>query len=131
MVLKGSIPMYSDYVNFQANKNEFKLQMIEAGIYPSFYLTYEDSADLIYTNSSDLYSTKYDTYRDTVIAYDTEFKEIADATEGAFILRHDKVSAGVNKVTYDNGVVIYVNYTDKAVTADDVTVDALSAKVVK
>ncbi len=131
MVLKGSIPMYSDYVNFQANKNEFKLQMIEAGVYPSFYLTYADSADLIYTKSSDLYSTKYDTYRDTVIAYDAEFKEIADATEGAFILRHDKVATGVNKITYDNGVVIYVNYTDKAVSVEGVTVDALSAKVVK
>ncbi len=131
MVLKGSIPMYSDYVNFQANKKEFRLQMIEAGVYPSFYLTYEDSADLIYTNSSDLYSTKYDTYRDTVIAYDAEFKEIADATAGAFVLRHDKVATGVNKVTYDNGVVIYVNYTDKAVSVEDITVDALSAKVVK
>lgn len=131
MVLKGSVPMYSDYVNFQANKNEFKLQMIEAGVYPSFYLTYADSADLIYTKSSDLYSTKYDTYRDTVIAYDAEFKEIADATAGAYILRHDKVATGVNKITYDNGVVIYVNYTDKAVVAGDVTVEALSAKVVK
>lgn len=131
MVLKGSVPMYSDYVNFQANKSEFKLQMIEAGVYPSFYLTYADSADLIYTKSSDLYSTKYDTYRDTVIAYDAEFREIADATAGAYILRHDKVATGVNKVTYDNGVVIYVNYTDKAVVAEDVTVEALSAKVVK
>ena len=35
------------------------------------------------------------------------------------------------KVTYDNGVVIYVNYTDTAVVTDEVTIDALSAKVVK
>ncbi|MDY5180605.1 DUF5696 domain-containing protein, partial [Butyribacter sp.] len=30
MVLKGIIPMYSDYVNFEANKQEFLLQMVEA-----------------------------------------------------------------------------------------------------
>ena len=29
MVLKGIIPMYSDYVNFEANKQEFFLQMVE------------------------------------------------------------------------------------------------------
>ena len=43
MVLKGIIPMYSNYVNFEANKQEFLLQMVEAGVYPSFYVTYENS----------------------------------------------------------------------------------------
>lgn len=131
MVLKGIIPMYSDYVNFEANKKEFRLQMIEAGVYPSFYLTAEDSSDLIYTNSAGLYSTKYDTYRDTVIAYDKDFRELAAVTKDAFILRHDRLAAGINKVTYDNGVVIYINYNDYDITADGTTVGAMSAKVVK
>ena len=32
MVLKGILPMYSDYVNFEANKTEFFLQMVESGV---------------------------------------------------------------------------------------------------
>lgn len=130
MVLKGILPMYGDYVNFEANKNEFRLQLVESGVFPSFYLTYENSSDLIYTDSSDLYSTQYETYKDEVIAYDKEFRELAQKLEGALILRHEKLQNQVNKVTYDNGTVIYINYSKNAVTADGFTVDAVSYKVV-
>lgn len=129
MCLKGIIPMYSDYVNFEANKHEFELQMVETGVYPSFYLTYEDSSDLIYTNSADLYSTKYSTYRDTVVEYDAKFSELAAKTQDAVIVNHETLESGVKKVTYDNGVVIYVNYNEEAVEVDGVQMEALSYKV--
>ncbi len=129
MVLKGIIPMYSDYINFEANKTEFFLQMIESGVYPSFYITYENSSALIYTNSSDLYSTQYETYRNTIIEYDKELRAVAEQVEGAFIIDHEKMDNNVTKVTYDNGVVIYVNYSENNVTVDGVEIDALSYKV--
>lgn len=129
MVLKGIIPMYSDYVNFEANKTEFFLQMIEAGVYPSFYVTKENSSALIYTRSSNLYTTEYSTYRDTIISYDEQLREVAESVEGAYIVDHEKTESGVAKVTYDNGVVVYVNYSDKAVSIDGITVDALSYSV--
>lgn len=129
MVLKGILPMYADYANFEANKQEFYLEMVESGCYPSFYLTYEDSSDLIYTNSADLYSTKYEIYKDMIVEYDAQFRALANQTQGAMIINHAKLQTGVNKVTYDNGVVIYVNYTDVAVTVDGYTVEALSYKV--
>lgn len=128
IVLKGIIPMYSEYVNFEANKQEFRLQMIESGVYPSFYITHEDSADLIYTNSADLYSTQYSTYRDTITEYDADFRAVAALTGDAMIVSHEKLAEGVSRVTYDNGVVIYVNYNQDAVTVDGVTVDGLSYK---
>lgn len=129
MVLKGIIPMYSDYVNFEANKTEFFLQMVESGVYPSFYITYENSSALIYTNSSDLYSTEYATYRDSIISYDEQLREVASAVEGACIADHEKMDNGVTKVTYDNGTVIYVNYTENEVSVDGITVDAMSYQV--
>ncbi len=129
MTLKGIMPMYSDYVNFEANKNEFFLQMIESGVYPSFYITYENSSALIYTNSCDLYSTEYSTYKDTIIEYDRKLSEVAQAVDGAFITNHVKLDNNVTEVTYDNGVVIYVNYAEEDVTVNGVTVPALSYKV--
>lgn len=129
MVLKGVIPMYSDYVNFEANKTEFFLQMIESGVYPSFYITYENSSALIYTNSSDLYSTEYNTYKDTIIEYDEKLREVAGMVDGALIIRHEKLDNGVTVVTYDNGVAIYVNYSGQEQTAGGVTVPAMSYKV--
>lgn len=129
MVLKGVIPMYSEYVNFEANKTKFFLEMVESGVYPSFYLTYENSSALIYTNSSDLYSTQYDTYRDSLIQYDKELRELTGKIDGACIAKHEKLDSGVVRVTYDNGVAIYVNYTENDVTEDGLVVGAMSYKV--
>ncbi len=129
MTLKGVIPMYSDYVNFEANKTEFFLQMVESGVYPSFYITYENSSALIYTNSSDLYSTEYSTYKDIIIEYDQKLKEVAEAVDGAMIIRHEKLDNDVTVVTYDNGIAIYVNYSEQEQTVNGVTVPAMSYKV--
>lgn len=126
MVLKGIVPMYSEYVNFEANKKEFLLQMVESGVFPSFYLTNEDSSDLIYTNSADLYSTKYSTYKNTVIEYDKQLRALNQELKGACIVNHEKRSNGVTVVTYDNGVKVYVNYTDTAQKVDGRTVEAMS-----
>lgn len=129
MVLKGILPMYSEYVNFEADKTEFFLRMVEAGVYPSFYLTHENSSGLIYTNSSDLYSTQFDIYQDTVVEYDRKLREVAEKVEGAYIMKHEEVEEDVIRVTYNNGVVIYVNYSEKTVAYDDMVIEAMSYKV--
>ena len=84
---------------------------------------------MIYTNSSDLYSTEYNTYKDTIIEYDEKLREVAGMVDGALIIRHEKLDNGVTVVTYDNGVAIYVNYSGQEQTADGVTVPAMSYKV--
>lgn len=131
MVLKGIVPMYSDYVNFEANKQEFLLLMIESGIFPSFYLTKENSSDLIYTNSSDLYSTEYSTYMDSVVAFDRTLRSLNKDTEGALIVKHERLENGVTAVTYDNGVVIYVNYTGETQQVNGETLDVNSFSYTK
>ncbi len=128
LVLKGIVPMYSDYVNFEANKTEFFLQLVESGVYPSFYITQNNASALIYTNSSDLYSTQYVTYRDTIIQYDRELRALWEMTKDACITDHRKLDSGVTRVTYSNGAVIYVNFSSRSVQADGVTIDALSYK---
>ena len=129
MVLKGVLPMYSQYVNFEANKTENFLQMVESGIYPSFYLTWEETSQLIYTNSSNLYSLEFETYRDTIAEYDAALRQLAQLTQDANILSHETLASGVVKVTYSNGLEIFVNYTEHDFTADGITVEALSYKV--
>ncbi len=129
MVLKGILPMYSNYVNFEANKTENFLQMVESGIYPSFYLSWEETSQLLYTNSSNLFSLEFENYKDTVVEYDKALRALAAQTYGAHIIRHDTLDTGIVKVSYDNGVVIYINYTEAAYTVDGITVEALSYKV--
>ena len=128
IALKGVLPMWSGYVNFEANKTEFYLRLAETGVYPSFYVTAEDSSALIYTNSADLYSTGWETWRETVVEYDRELKKLAALTDGAFITGHERMDNGVTKVTYDNGVNVYVNYSETDAEIDGITVGALSWK---
>lgn len=129
IVLKGVIPVYSEYVNFEANKQEFFLKMVETGTYPSFYITKESSAELIYTNSCDIYSSEYSVYRDTIIEYTLELQALNAKVAGAHIVGHEITGNGVTKVTYDNGVTVYVNYSRTAQTVDGTTVEAMSYKV--
>ena len=53
---------------------------------------------------------------------------MAALTGNAMIVRHEMLAEGVNKVSYDNGVVFYINYNQDAVTVDGMTIDGLSYK---
>ncbi len=128
LVLKGIVPMYSDYVNFEANKTEQFLKLAETGVYPSFYITKENSSALIYTNSNDLYSTQFSAYRDTIIDYDRQLRALAEGTADAVIIRHEKLDGDVRRVTYSNGFVVLVNYSGTDAEVDGVTVPARSWK---
>ena len=121
--LKGLIPMYSDYVNFEANKKERFLNLAETGVYPSFYVTRQNSSALLYTNSNDLYSTEFTAYRETIAEYDKALRALAEKTAGAVITGHEKLEGDVRKVTYSNGTVVYVNYSAEERTVDGITLD--------
>lgn len=126
IVLKGILPMYGDYVNFEANEREYFLKLVETGIYPSFYLTYENPSELIYTNSSHVYTSQYAVYREQILSYYEELKKINGLTQNSMITGHEITDTGVTIVTYDNGVKLYINYSTADAAADNVTVPALS-----
>ncbi len=129
MVLKGIIPMYGNYVNFEANKDQYFLKLIETGIFPSFYLTYEDPAKLIYTNSCNIYSSEYRVYRDTIVKYYNELKKADDLIKDSYMIEHEKLDNGLTVVTYNNGVRFYINYSKKDIVMNGITVPAMSYKV--
>ena len=130
IVLKGVMPVYSEYINFEANKQEFFLKMIESGSYPSFYITRESSSELIYTNSNDIYSSQYSAYADQIEAYAKELKEINDKVKDATITAHDIFGDAV-RVIYSNGVKIYVNYGENEATVDGVKLQPLTYQLVQ
>ncbi|KAA0965611.1 hypothetical protein FQ087_04755 [Sporosarcina sp. ANT_H38] len=130
LTLRGIVPLYSEYTNFQANQKEFFLQLVEQGLNPSFYITHEDPSELLNTNSSHIYSSKYDRYDEMIQAYYQELKEVYEQTEGSIIQDYSRLN-GVTKVTYGNGTIIYVNYQQQDVQFDGLTIKGLSYKVVQ
>ena len=129
IVLKGIMPLYGDYTNFEADKKEYFLKLVETGVFPSFYITYEDTSKLLYTNSNNIYSAKYSVYKNEIINDYTKLKEVNKAVQGACIEKHEKPQKNVSVVTYDNGVKIYVNYNNYGVDIDGATVNAMSYRV--
>ncbi len=123
IVLKGSLTLHSEYINFQANSTEYYLKMIESGVFPSFLLAGESPAELIYTDSNSLYSLLYSEYADWIEEYDRVFRELAENTAGAVVTGHSRRD-GVAVVTYSNGYQVIVNYNDQATEHNGVAVEA-------
>ena len=129
-VLKGCVPMYSDYVNFEADKTDYFLKLVETGVYPSFYLTYESPSVLQNTNSDKIYSSQYDYYKEEVVSYYKELKEVNEAIGDSLVAdyyRKDDVSVTV----YENGVTVYVNFSEKSAHVNGLIIPANSYQVVQ
>ena len=116
-------------MNFEANKQEFFLKLVETGVYPSFYITQESSAKLLYTNSSDIYSSEYSTYKDTIVEYYKELKALHEKIADSTVTKHEIVDNDIRIVTYSNGVTVYINYGADAVSVDGVTIESMSYEV--
>ena len=126
MVIHGCI----DYAGYAVNlsdsydRQEIILRMIEFGLYPRFTLSYKDSSNIKYSGLNSLYSTRYEIWLEEAADIYREVNEALKHTTNSPITEHRMVSQGVKRITYDNGVVIYVNENNSDATADNITVPA-------
>ncbi|MDF2586491.1 MAG: hypothetical protein K0S41_332 [Anaerocolumna sp.] len=126
MVLKGYIPYWASYSNFEANEKQFFLKMIEYGAYPSFILTEESPNLLRNTNSSYIYTSEYDVLKGTIIKYYTEIGDVLRLVEGVSIQSHNYVDNNVVSVVYENGVQIIINYSNEDYELGDTIIPTMS-----
>lgn len=129
LTLKGIVPMYAEYVNFQANQEAFFLQMVEQGLNPSFLITHESPANLINSNSSHIYSSEYTRYEEMIQEYYDELLAIYNQTEGAVISSYER-EGSITRVGYENGVEIILNYSNNPQTIEGQKIESMSYKVV-
>lgn len=131
IALSGEIPCYAEYVNFQANSHEFLLHLLEQGVRPSFLLTFEDPIELQQTNSSDIYSSRYELYESIIVSWYRDLSELAEIVgpEGK-IMNHVR-QGDLACVTWDNGTRVYLNFGDNPGTMDGVSLEKLSYKIVR
>ncbi len=130
IALSGQIPYYVEYTNFQANTNEFFLHLVEQGARPSFLLTWEDPIELQNTNSSSIYSSRYELYKEMIVEWYGELAGLYDVVgDQGMIMDHER-SGDMAKVTWDNGTVVYLNFGGKPAEMDGVSLDKMSFKVV-
>ena len=129
IALSGKMPAYLEYVNFQANAHKFFLRLAEQGTRPCFLLTMEDPIALQHTNSADIYSSRWDLYRVTIAMWYTQLKSLHERIDGASITGHD-VAGDVTRVTWSNGVRVYLNYGETLAEMDGVSLEPMTWKAV-
>ena len=129
IALRGTLPLYATYSNFESNANEFFLKLVETGVNPSYLLTYEDSSLLKETNLSHIFSSNFSSYREEIIERYQELTELHHHISDSKIVAYRRED-GISQVTFDNGVSIWVNFNDYSVMIEGQQIGAQSYKVV-
>ena len=129
LVLSGHTELYSPEINFMADYDRLALRLVEYNIYPYFTITSEDSSKLRYTNSEYLYTSMFSLWEDDIVEFYSFVSKALNNTLGASIISHKAIESGVAKVSYSNGVIIYVNYNNTSVSLDGLTISPLSYEV--
>lgn len=124
IVLKGSVDLYSTYMNQGAYSQSSILKMAEYGIYPSFLVMNAKNSQLNKTPLEDYCSLSFDSWQETIVSAYSQLNNALVQTEGAHIAEHSVLSQGLVRVTYDNGVKIYVNYLSQNQEADGLIISA-------
>lgn len=131
IVLAGYIPLYGPAINFSSNQQDDLLRHVEFGIYPSYFLTHEATANMLNTRSSWIYTSSYDQWGEDIQRVYQWMDALLAPVRGQEIIAHDKLAEGVMATTYANGRQIIVNYNDQAYTQDGITVEAKNALLVE
>lgn len=130
IVFKGYVSMSGGSLNLATNANDSLLKAVETGTGLTYTLIGQYDTNLVSSYQNVFYgSLYYDEsvglgVKDSLISTVKEYKEYFDLVKGAAITNHEVVAEGVNKTTFDNGISVYVNYTDKEFATDDGVVAA-------
>ena len=71
-----------------------------------------------------MYSVQYELYMEEIEDFYTELSTAFDGVVNVSIVGHEILDYDVRKVTYENGVVIYINRGSEDVTVDGISVPA-------
>lgn len=120
LVLDGCVSYSTEPLNFQTQKDmsDLLLKCIETRSNPKFYVMDAQMDELKYAVYADYLSITYSDWADRIGQLFQEYKAFADKVEGSTIASHETLAENLVKVTYENGVTVYVNYGDKKVSAE-------------
>ena len=118
--------------NLSSDLEREVLRWVEMGYTPYFELTHDNTEELMYTEYQSLFSADYASWQERVAWAARQFTEgdLAELSD-QLILRHERISDTLVKVTYENGTAVYVNYAPEAVQTEGVTVPAMGWTAVK
>lgn len=126
MIIHGYIDYAGSQLNFHDSKDrtEITLRLIEYGASPRYVFTHESASEMKYTALNKFYATKYENWCDEAVEMYNTVNSVLKYVSGETIAKHEILDSGVRKITYSNGVAIYVNYTDYDAVEDGINIPA-------
>ena len=128
MVIHGYIDYACSAINL-ADYSDYDmliLNLIETGAAPHFTLSYEDASEMKYSGLNKIYTSDEDYWFEDAVEIYGEVNEALAGVSGQTMVSHEILDEGVRKVTYENGVVFYINRSAASVTVEGVEIGAYS-----
>lgn len=130
MVLHGLISYSSSLPgNLSSDMSMTKLHWIEYGYLPTFMLS-GGRESLLGTDYDLLFSSDYEHWKETIVSTVDEFEEELSGIKNQYMISHTSENDVVT-VTYSNGTIIVINYSDKPITVDNTEIPAKDYFVVE
>lgn len=122
MVIHGCIEYSGDPINLDGDTRQVFLQAVEAGAGMYYRWCYAPNDQVQELWFEGMYSLSYVSWIDGAIEMYKEYNDLLNSTAGSFMVEHEIVAEDVVKVTYENGITVYVNYNSYDYTAQDGTI---------
>ena len=129
MVLSGHVKLYTPHLNYVNDLDHMALKMIEYNLRPSFITTKAPGYQLRHTNYEYLFTTEFDLWKSSMIEQYHKVSPYLNQVIGAHIISHRYVTDDLVEVSYDNGVILYINYGQTTYQDLDFVVSPRSAAV--
>ncbi|MGN0793822.1 MAG: DUF5696 domain-containing protein [Aristaeellaceae bacterium] len=128
MIVHGCVDYTGKAINTYVSDNMRRelLEMVEYGASTRYVFTWENATEMKYTALNKFYATTFDAWVDEAVEYYTFVNEALRHVSNATMVEHMSLSDTLKRVTYSNGVVLYVNYGTEAAQADGQTVEAMN-----
>lgn len=123
IALHGYIQYTGHPINLSGDYKKEMLTCLEYGVIPYFLLCYNESSILKESGIYDsFYSVNFHTWKEQAVSIYKEVNEVLSKVQDSPILHHEKLMDSVYLTVYENQTQIYVNYSEKQVDINGITI---------
>lgn len=115
MVFKGYIPMTTESVNLAGDSDKLILRAVESGCALNYTVMKQWDNPLLSTAHPEFYNGVYDDVVNVIVKNNERLSEYYSKTANAQITSHRILESGARETVFDNGVKVYVNYSNDPV----------------
>ena len=113
LVTHGYIEYSGIAMNLLPDKQLYLLRSVEYGALPQYFGTYADSTELRNTVLEGMFAAGYYDWRDIAVSQIRQLGDLNIKINGQQMTGHIKLSEGIFQTSYENGVVVTVDYNTR------------------